>query len=50
MLHNDSAEAYLVVSSEVSSRARGYTYLDNKASNKQIINRPILIITKVLIN
>ena len=45
--HNQSDAAYLVVL-EARLRTGVYTFLDNKETNKQVINGPIAIIAKII--
>ena len=47
ILHNHLDAAYLVAP-EVRSRAGSYIYLGNEEINKQIIDGPITIITKII--
>ena len=47
ILHNHLDAAYLVAP-EARSQAGGYTYLGNEETNKQIINGPITIISKII--
>ena len=47
ILHNHSDAVYLVATG-ARSKTAGYTYLGNDLNNKQIINRPISIIAKII--